>query len=225
MLPSLAAVGSAMYVIGVVASFQTYSFLIASPLTTCDCAPDTSFASDRQGTNRPPANDGSSISQAGARPGIYFGLLGRETSVPLLVGVLEDRGQEKMQRGSAALALGLIGDHRADRAVMSALAERENRDLRVQTARAAGLLRIPAAEKLLVEVLRDPKASQFTLGSVALALGRIGGDRSMNRCSRSSNRIGRTGRTRTSPAPSSSSRSVTSRPVAGPTLSTGCRRT
>jgi hypothetical protein len=49
----------------------------------------------------------------------------------------------------------------------------------VDTARAAGLLRIPAAERLLVEVLRDPKASQFTLGSAALALGRIGGEKSI----------------------------------------------
>ncbi|MEN8149595.1 MAG: VIT domain-containing protein [Planctomycetota bacterium] len=111
---------------------------------------------------------------------VALGLLRHEKSVPRLIGVLEDRGQDKKLRGSAALALGMIGDRSANEAVMSALAEREDRDLRVDTARAAGQLRIPTAEKLLVEVLKDPKASQFVLGSVALALGRIGGETSLD---------------------------------------------
>lgn len=39
---------------------------------------------------------------------------------------------------------------------------------------AAGLLGDSSAVEKLVEILNDPKASQFVLGSVALALGQIG---------------------------------------------------
>ena len=59
-------------------------------------------------------------------------------------------------------------------AIVKALKEREDRDLRVETAVAAGLLSDSGAVKELVKVLTDPKASQFVLGSVALALGQIG---------------------------------------------------
>jgi len=107
---------------------------------------------------------------------ISLGLMGDRDAktVDLLVSILGDRGQEKKLRGSAAVALGLIGHRDARTAILKALKEREDRDLRVETAVAAGLLHDSSAVKELVKVLIDPKASQFVLGSVALALGQIG---------------------------------------------------
>jgi HEAT repeat protein len=107
---------------------------------------------------------------------IALGMLGdsRKETVDLLSSILKDRGQEKKLRGAAAMALGLIGAPAAKEAVMTALKEREDRDLRVDTAVAAGLLGDSGAITELVSVLSDPKASQFVLGSVALALGQIG---------------------------------------------------
>ena len=105
---------------------------------------------------------------------IALGMIGHKPSVDLLVKILQDRGLEKKLRGSAAMALGLIGDTKATDAILAALREREDRDLRVQTAVAAGLLGVSDGIKILVDILGDPKASQFVLGSVALALGQIG---------------------------------------------------
>ncbi len=107
---------------------------------------------------------------------ISLGMMGDKDkkTVDLLVEILGDRGLDKKLRGSAAVALGLIGDGSAKEAILKALKEREDRDLRVDTAVAAGLLRDSNAVKELVNVLSDPKASQFVLGSVALALGQIG---------------------------------------------------
>ena len=62
---------------------------------------------------------------------------------------------------------------------LDALSEREDRDLRKDTAIAAGLLGDSSAVEMLVEVLNDPKASQHVLGSVALALGQIGDSRAI----------------------------------------------
>lgn len=112
---------------------------------------------------------------------IALGMLGdnRDETVDLLIKVLGDRGQDKKLRGAAAMALGLIGAPRAKDAVMKALEEREDRDLRVDTAVAAGLLGDSNAVAKLCEVVTDAKASQFELGSVALALGQIGDARSI----------------------------------------------
>jgi HEAT repeat protein len=107
---------------------------------------------------------------------IALGLVGERDAetVKLLTSILADRGVEKKLRGNAAIALGLIGDTAARDAILTALEERQDRDLRVETAVAAGLLGAPEAVEKLVEILNDPKASQFVLGSVALALGQIG---------------------------------------------------
>ena len=107
---------------------------------------------------------------------ISLGMIGDKDkkTLDLLTGILEDRKLEKKLRGSAAVALGLIGDNAAKAAIKNALRERQDRELRVETAVAAGLLRDSSAVKELVTVLTDPKASQFVLGSVALALGQIG---------------------------------------------------
>ena len=92
----------------------------------------------------------------------------------LLVKILGDRGLDKRLRGSAAVAIGLLGDRKGKDAILKALEEREDRDLRVDTAVAAGLLGDSDALGRLVKILNDPKASQFVLGSVALAVGQIG---------------------------------------------------
>jgi len=107
---------------------------------------------------------------------VALGLIGEKdaATVKTLVKILDDRGNEKKLRGSSAIALGLIGDTAARDAILKAIEEREDRDLRVETAVAAGLLKDSSAVDKLVEILNDPKASQFVLGSVALALGQIG---------------------------------------------------
>ncbi|MHC4469368.1 MAG: HEAT repeat domain-containing protein [Planctomycetota bacterium] len=97
-----------------------------------------------------------------------------EETLSLLTAILKDRGVDKRLRGASAVALGLIGDKGSADAILRALSEREDRDLRVDTAVAAGLMGDSRAVKSLVDVLNDPKSSQFVLGSVAMALGRIG---------------------------------------------------
>jgi HEAT repeat protein len=68
----------------------------------------------------------------------------------------------------------MIGERESADPILETLEEREDRELRVDTAVAAGLLGDSRAVRILVDVLNDPKSSQFVLGSVALALGRIG---------------------------------------------------
>ena len=79
--------------------------------------------------------------------------------------------------GSSAVALGLIGAPGAKKPVLAALREREDRRLRADTAVAAGLLHDAGTVEVLVDVLNDPRASQFVPGSVALALGQVGDHR------------------------------------------------
>ncbi|MEN8150373.1 MAG: HEAT repeat domain-containing protein [Planctomycetota bacterium] len=110
---------------------------------------------------------------------ISLGMLKDQGSVDLLKKILSDRGMDKKLRGASAMALGLIGDQGANDVILTALKEREDRDLRVDTAVAAGLLGSPKAVDELVKVLNDKKASQFVLGSVALALGQIGDSRAI----------------------------------------------
>jgi HEAT repeat protein len=111
---------------------------------------------------------------------ISLGLLKDIQSAPVLQSLLQDKGADKKLRGTAALALGLIGDKSAVDVVRKALMEKEDRELRVDAAMAAGLLKDNQAVEALVEVLKDPKASQFILGSVATALGQIGDQRAID---------------------------------------------
>lgn len=113
------------------------------------------------------------VEQRGAMV-ITLGLLKDIRSAQNLQAILQDRGQDKGLRGAAAVALGLIGDPSALDAVHKALLEKDDKDLRKDTAIAAGLLRDPKAVSVLVETLKDPKASQFVVGAVANALGQIG---------------------------------------------------
>jgi HEAT repeat protein len=111
---------------------------------------------------------------------ISLGLLRDIQSAPLLQALLQDKGLDKKLRGTAAVSLGLIGERGALEAVRKTLKEKEDRELRVDAAIAAGLLKDNEAVPALVETLRDPKASQFILGSVATALGQIGDERALD---------------------------------------------
>lgn len=110
---------------------------------------------------------------------ISLGLLKDIQSAPVLQALLEDKGLDKKLRGTAAVSLGLIGERGALEVVRKTLQEKEDRELRVDAAVAAGLLKDTEAVPALVETLRDPKASQFILGSVATALGQIGDERAL----------------------------------------------
>jgi HEAT repeat protein len=110
---------------------------------------------------------------------IALGLLKDIRSAPLLQSLLAEKGLDKQLRGTAAVALGLIGDSSAIEPVRKVLKEKEDQKLRVDAAIAAGLLKDNQAVGVLVEILQDPKSSQFILGSVAQALGQIGDQRAI----------------------------------------------
>jgi HEAT repeat protein len=110
---------------------------------------------------------------------ISLGLLKDIKSAPLLQALVQDKGNDKKLRGTAALGLGLIGDKSAIEVVRNTLKEKEDKELRVDAAIAAGLLKDNQAVEALVEILKDPKSSQFILGSVATALGQIGDQRAV----------------------------------------------
>ncbi len=111
---------------------------------------------------------------------IALGLLRDRESAGLLTAILSDRGRQWHLRGAAAIGLGLIGDPAAGKTILEVLGERENRNLKSQAVVAAGLLGDPAAVDLLVTTLRDRRASQFVLGSTALALGQVGDHRAID---------------------------------------------
>jgi HEAT repeat protein len=106
-------------------------------------------------------------------------MLGDRKAVPALIKVLDNRGEVKRLRGACAVALGMIRDTRARDAIKKALAEKEDRDLRVDTAVAAGLLGDTTVIPTLIDILRDDTSSLFIQGSVSLALGRIGDRRAI----------------------------------------------
>jgi HEAT repeat protein len=118
------------------------------------------------------------VEQRGALA-ISLGLLKDIQSASLLQPMLQDKGLDKKLRGTAAVALGLMNDKTAVEVIRRTLMEREDRELRVDAAIAAGLLKDSEAVKVLVEILQDPKSSQFVLGSVASALGQIGDQRAV----------------------------------------------
>ena len=93
---------------------------------------------------------------------------------------LKDRRTDRRVRGFAALALGLIGDRTAAETIRTVLKDDTDRDLRVLASMAAGLLRDPASIADLTAVLREPDASNYELGSAALALGQIGDEQAID---------------------------------------------
>jgi len=87
---------------------------------------------------------------------------------------LSDRKEDKRVRGWSALALGLIGDRASIDAIRAVLADETDRELRVQTAMAAGLVGDATVIDELVAVLKSRDASNYEIGSAAVALGQIG---------------------------------------------------
>jgi HEAT repeat protein len=100
-------------------------------------------------------------------------------TIHLLTMIQKDRGGDRMLRGAAVTSLGLLGGERAHGAILESLKKRENRDLRLPLAYAVGIRGDPSDVPHLLPLLDDWKASQFVIGSVALALGRIGGEEAL----------------------------------------------
>jgi HEAT repeat protein len=105
---------------------------------------------------------------------IASGLVRDPLAVPKMLEYLKNKGGDKKTRGYCAVALGMIGSLEAGDAIKSALKDDADRELRTQTAVAAGLLNDPTAIKEVVGILTDPNSSNYELGSAALALGQIG---------------------------------------------------
>ena len=93
--------------------------------------------------------------------------------------VLKDSGADKRVRGYCAVGLGMIGAADAVDAIKSVLKDDNDRELRVQTAMAAGLLGDASVINDVVTILKDKDASNYELGSAALALGQIGDERAI----------------------------------------------
>jgi HEAT repeat protein len=110
---------------------------------------------------------------------IALGMLEDRKAVAPLIKVLEDKSAEKRLRGACAVALGMISDRAALKAIKKALTEKSSRDLRVDTAVAAGLIGDMNTVETLINILKDPRSSLFIQGSVSLALGRIGDRRAI----------------------------------------------
>jgi HEAT repeat protein len=111
---------------------------------------------------------------------VASGLVHDPLAVDKLKEVLKDKNEDKRVRGYCALGLGMIGASDAVDAIKSALKDEADRDLRVQTAMAAGLLGDPSVIVEVVKILEDKDASNYELGSAALALGQIGDERAID---------------------------------------------
>jgi HEAT repeat protein len=105
---------------------------------------------------------------------VASGLVRDPKAVPALIEVLKNPKDDNKLRGYCALALGMVGDQSAREAIRTALTNDSDRELRVQTAIAAGLMNDPGVIGDLVKILESGEESQYILGSVALALGQLG---------------------------------------------------
>jgi HEAT repeat protein len=110
---------------------------------------------------------------------VASGLVHDPLAVDKLKEVLNDKHADKRVRGYCALGLGMIGASDAVEAIKTALKDEADRDLRVQTAMAAGLLGDASVIGDIVKILEDKDASNYELGSAALALGQIGDERAI----------------------------------------------
>ncbi len=112
---------------------------------------------------------------------IALGLVKDKLAVDPLLKIFSDAGANARLRGYSAIALGMIGDSAAKAGVAKVLADEDenDRDLRVQTAVAAGLMGDAGVIEPPVTLLKTEE-SQYVLGSVALALGQIGDERAID---------------------------------------------
>jgi len=111
---------------------------------------------------------------------IALGMLEDRDSIRLLRRIVAEKGLRPWLRGCAATSVAMIGSRTARVPVLSALREREDRDLRTATATAAGMLGDPRGAEHLIGVLAHPKSSQFCIGSATLALGPLGDRRAVD---------------------------------------------
>ena len=112
---------------------------------------------------------------------VASGLARDPLAVEAMTKVLKDPGSDKRVRGYCAVGLGMIGQDAAGaaEAIKSVLKDDNDRELRVQTAMAAGLLGDASVIESVVTILKDKDASNYELGSAALALGQIGDERAI----------------------------------------------
>ncbi|MHC4471167.1 MAG: HEAT repeat domain-containing protein [Planctomycetota bacterium] len=115
--------------------------------------------------------DAKSVKEALA---LALGMLGDPEAVLLLEGFLEDRAGDPGLRVFATTALGMIGDPGTLPTVLRALGQERDRAVRLACAVSAALIGGPRSLDGLLKALKDDKASQYFLGSTALALGRVG---------------------------------------------------
>lgn len=110
---------------------------------------------------------------------VASGLVRDPLAIEKLKECLKDKGADKRVRGYCALGLGMIGAADAVDAIKSTLKDDNDRDLRVQTAMAAGLMGDAGVIADIVAIVKDKDASNYELGSAALALGQIGDERAI----------------------------------------------
>jgi HEAT repeat protein len=109
---------------------------------------------------------------------VASGLVKDPLAIEALKTTLADKGMDKRLRGYCALGLGMIGAADALDTIKEALKD-PDKDVRVQTAMAAGLMGDANVIDPIVEILKDKEASNYELGSAALALGQIGDERAI----------------------------------------------
>ena len=109
---------------------------------------------------------------------VASGLVKDPLAVEAMKKALADRGLDKRLRGYCALGLGMIGAADALETIKEALKD-PDKDVRVQTAMAAGLMGDASVIGPIVDILKDKEASNYELGSAALALGQIGDERAI----------------------------------------------
>lgn len=96
----------------------------------------------------------------------------RETTAKRLLRILADRGEAPLLREMAATALGFVRAPGAAKAVARALADPEDRMLRLPLAMAAGLAPLPSFPDSLLALYADRSSSLHVLGAAADAVGR-----------------------------------------------------
>jgi HEAT repeat protein len=110
---------------------------------------------------------------------VASGLVHDPLATEPMIEALKDHGLDKRIRGYCAVGLGMIGDPKALEAIKQTLKDDADRDLRVQTAIAAGLMGDASVIPDIVKILEDKDASNYELGSAALALGQIGDEKAI----------------------------------------------
>lgn len=138
--------------------------------------------SDEENINRPLRNKFAESANPRVKSAyaVSLGLARDMLASDELADVLEDKGQNKKLRGYAALGLGLSGNETHKAVIARVLIDEFDRDVRVQTAIAAGLVGDYYIADALIETLSSGEESQYILGSLALALGQIGDERAID---------------------------------------------